>query len=74
MINAINIALGGLQAASTKVDKAATDIAVNGSGGDLVNDAVNLALGGTEYKANVAVMKVASDMDKDLLHAFDQTV
>jgi hypothetical protein len=74
MINAINIALGGLATASNEVAGVANTIAQNAPDTDLAAQAVNLDLGKAEYKANLAVIKTVREMDDALFHAFDQTV
>ena len=126
MINAIGIALSGLQAASRKVEASASNIAnmqtadyeplttqqtaqADGSGGgqgvnstfvaknppftpsydpdspfangegyvnapnvDLAEEAVNMTLASTAYKASVSVIKTVEDMTEELLNAFDK--
>ena len=39
---------------------------------DLAGEAVNLQLAKVAYKANAEVIKVAQDLDKQLLNAFDE--
>ena len=120
MLNAIGIALSGLQAASRKVEASASNIANmqtanykplttaltaqsdqegNGQGVssrnipktqaftpsytpdspfasapdvDLAEEAVNMTLAETTYKANVAVLKTVDDMTKEMLKTFDK--
>lgn len=133
MIKAIQIALSGLNAASTRVNTAASNIANMTSGGaikggtgpapyaaqtvqqeanadggtsataipknppfvpsyapdspfansegvigapnvDLAEEAVNLTLAETTYKANIKTIQTASDMMDELLDAFDKRV
>ncbi len=80
MINAIGIALGGLSSAVQKVTSAANNIASIGDGssttpaGDTVElseEAVNLMLAETEFKANIGVIKTAEEMSDELLRIFD---
>lgn len=126
MINAIGIALSGLQAASRKAEASASNIAnlqtpdyspitaqqtaqtdqsgngqgvrsdfvpktqpftpsydpdspfantqgyVNTPNVDLAEEAVNLTIAETTYKANVAVLETIQDMTKELLSSFDR--
>lgn len=126
MINAIGIALSGLQAASRKVEASASNIAnmqtadykplttqqtaqADSSGGgqgvssefvtknppftpsydpespfangegyvntpnvDLAEEAVNMTLATTAYKASVSVIQTVEDMTEELLGAFDK--
>ena len=122
MINAIGIALSGMNAASRKVEASASNIAnlqtadytpvtaqqtalaegqgvrsdfvpktqpftpsydpdspfANGEGYvntpnvDLAEEAVNLTIAKTAYKANVAVIETVQDMTKELLESFDK--
>jgi flagellar hook protein FlgE len=79
MIDAIGIALGGLDSATQKVTKAANTIASLGTtaAGDTVDlsaEAVNLLLAETEFKANVSVIKTAEELSDDLLSIFDEKV
>lgn len=45
---------------------------VNTPNVDLAEEAVNLTIAKTAYKANVAVLETVQDMSKELLEAFDQ--
>lgn len=126
MINAIHIALSGLQAASRRVEASASNIAnlqtpdykaqttlqtaqndgagqgsgvtaqnipktspytpsydpdspfANGQGivntpnVDLAEEAVNMSLADTAYRASVAVIKTTDEMTQDMLKAFDR--
>lgn len=126
MINTIQIALSGLQAASKKVEASASNIAnlqtadytpitaqqtaltdqtgngqgvrsdfvpktqpftpsydpdspfannegyVNTPNIDLAEEAVNMTIAKTAYKANVSVIETVQDMTKELLAAFDK--
>ncbi len=73
MIDAIGSALIGLQSASAKADSAASRIAnvltpsQNGDVVDLSEEAVNLMLAETAFKANVATLKTADEMSNELL-------
>ena len=77
MIDAIGIGLSGLQNATQKVEKAATNIANvttprdDGVTIDLSKEAVNLLLAETEFKANLATMKTADELSDELLDIFD---
>jgi flagellar basal-body rod protein FlgC len=126
MINAIGIALSGLQAASRKVEASASNIAnmqtadyeplttqqtaqtdnsgngqgvksdfvpktqpftpsydpdspfannegyVNTPNVDLAEEAVNMTIASTAYKASVSVIETVQDMTKEMLQAFDK--
>ena len=86
MTGPLSIALNGLTAASTKAAKAATNIVNAGTqnveavtsdevqGVDYTQDIVDLKEAATAYKANIVVAKVASEMEKELLNRFDETV
>ena len=41
---------------------------------DLAEEAVNLSIAKASYKANIAVIKTADEMEKDLLNAIDKRV
>jgi len=45
---------------------------VNTPNVDLAEEAVNLTIAKTAYKANVAVLETVQDMSKELLEAFDE--
>jgi flagellar hook protein FlgE len=81
MVSAIDNALTGLNSASRKVGQAAQNIAnvttpdyktETGDTVELSTEAVNLIVGKTAYKANVAVLNVASEMDDALLSIIDK--
>jgi flagellar hook protein FlgE len=81
MVSAIDNALTGLQSATRKVDTAAQNIAnvstpgyttENGDTVDLSEEAVNMVIGKTAFKANVSVLNTAAEMDKDLQRLFDK--
>ena len=81
MVSAINNALTGLNAATQKVTQASNNIAnlttpgyttENGDVVDLSAEAVNLILGEAGFKANVAVLQTAKEMDEALLDAVDR--
>lgn len=79
MIDAINSGLAGLLSATKKVESAANNIAnlttPVAEGQDEVNlseEAVNLILAETEYKANLATIKTASELSDDLFRIFDE--
>ncbi len=83
MVSAINIALTGLAAATKKVGEAATNIAnmttpdyknQNGDEVELSEEAVNLMLAKTTFKANASVIKTATEMDDELLRILDKKV
>jgi flagellar hook-associated protein FlgK len=83
MVSAIDNALTGLAAATKKVTEASNNIAnmttpdyktAQGDEVELSTEAVNLLVGKTAFKANVSVLQIASDMDKDLLGIFDEKV
>lgn len=76
MIGAITTALSGLTAATKKAEDASLNIAnassVNSNGTpidqvDLSEEAVNLMIAETEYKANTAVIRTTADMQDALL-------
>lgn len=77
MIDAIGIGLSGLQKATQKVETAATNIANvttprnDGVTVDLSEEAVNLLLAETEYKANLATIKTADELSDELLDILD---
>lgn len=81
MINAISIALSGLNAATTKLNTSASNIAnLQSEGSDdvsetnLTEDLVNMKIAKTEYKANIATLKTAEEMSDELLRLFDEKV
>lgn len=79
MINSIGIALGGLAAATKKVGESAFKIANLQTPGigenvDLAEEAVNLQISKTAYKANIATIKASEEMSDELLHIFDERV
>ena len=77
MIDALGIGLSGLQKATQKVETAATNIANlttpqdDGVVIDLSEEAVNLLLAETEFKANLATIKTADELTDELLDIFD---
>lgn len=74
MINALGIALGGLQAASQKVAGAANNIADPAQQDDLARDVVDLKLGEISFKANAAVIRTTEEISKELGRLFDERV
>jgi flagellar hook-associated protein FlgK len=81
MVSAINNALTGLNAATQKVTQAANNIAnlttpgyttETGDSVELSQEAVNLLLGKAAFKANVAVLETAKELDDTLLDAVDR--
>ena len=60
--------LSGLNAATARLDRAASSIA---AGGDTVDNAVAVLQAKTDFKANAAVLRTLDDMQRTLLHAFD---
>ncbi len=78
MIEAINSGLTGLLSATKKVESAANNIAnlttPVAEGQDEINlseEAVNLILAETEFKANLATIKTASELSDELFRIFD---
>lgn len=77
MIDAIGIGLSGLHDATQKVETAAENIANittprdDGVIIDLSEEAVNLILAETQFKANLATIKTADEMSDELLGIFD---
>lgn len=79
MIGAIGIALSALTSATKKAEEAATNIAtapadfVEKTGTivsdtiDISEEAVNLMMAETEFKANAAVIRAVSDMQDELI-------
>lgn len=79
MIGAIGIALSGMTSATKKAEEAATNIArmpvgLTDKDGhavtdtiDLSEEAVKLMMAETEFKANAAVIRTASDMQDELI-------
>jgi flagellar basal body rod protein FlgC len=83
MATTINNALTGLSAATKKVGQAAQNIAnlttpdyktETGDTVELSTEAVNLIVGKTAFKANVAVLNVAQELDDALLSIIDEKV
>ena len=77
MIDAIGIALSGLQNATQKVNNASENIAnltTPRDEGVIINlseEAVNLILAETEFKANLATIRTAEELSDELLDIFD---
>lgn len=74
MINAITTALSGLNSATKQVEQSAQSIAESPSTEQLIEDVVDIRVAETAYKANIAVLKVADELSKELLNTFDKTV
>ena len=78
MINAIQTALSGLSTATKQVNQAANNIAKAGTeeGKDVnfAEEAVNLTISETAYKANLTVLKVTDELSEELLNTFDERV
>ncbi len=79
MIGAISNAVQGLFTASQSADKAAERIAnaTNEDYGDTVElseEAVNLTLAEVSYKANIAALETANEMNDELMRLFDERV
>lgn len=83
MVSAIDNALTGLTNATQKVVKASNNIAnvttegyttESGDQVDLSEEAVNLLIGKTAYKANVKVLETAQELDDELLKILDKKV
>lgn len=77
----LSTAISGLNAASARVNKAADSISKmttpesQASGGaSLPQDIVDLKLGEIAYKANIAVIETADEMNETLLNIFDEKV
>lgn len=78
MIDAIATGLSGLQNAAQKANTSAARIAnittPVAEGDDIVDlsvEAVNLIIAETEFKANLASIKTASELSDELLSIFD---
>ncbi len=79
MIGAISTAVSGLMAASKKAEQAAVNIATattpeNIDKVELSEEAVNLKIAETTYKANIATIKAADEMNDALMRMFDERV
>lgn len=74
MINAIGIALQGLGFATKQVAESANKIANPAESDDLATEIVNLKVAEVSYKANLSVIQTVSEMEKELLHTFDEKV
>jgi len=78
MIGALSNALSGLTTASKQAESAASNIAksttVEGDTVELSEEAVNLILAETNYKANIATIQTAQELNDELLRLFDKTV
>jgi hypothetical protein len=79
MVSAINNALSGLLNATKKLDGAARNIAAPDinptlSKPDIIQDIVDIKTSEFAYKANIAVLKTAQDMEDSLLESFDKRV
>ena len=90
MTSVLSIALGGMTAATGRAATAARDIAASGTkpidpaaletqnsadaSPDLAQSMIELDQARTAYRANAAVARVASEMDRELIDRFDQTV
>ncbi len=79
MIGAISTAVSGLMAASKKAEQAAVNIATattpeNIDKVELSEEAVNLKIAETTYKANIATIKAADEMNDALMRVFDERV
>ena len=74
MINAIGIALQGLGFATKQVAESANKIANPQEGADLAEEIVKMKIAETSYNANLMTIRVAEDMEKDLLRTFDEKV
>lgn len=74
MVNALTTALGGLQAATQKVNGAANIIADPAQQDDLAQGVVDLKIGEVAFKANAAVIRTAGELSDELLHIFDEKV
>lgn len=74
MINAIGIALQGLGFATKQVAESANKIANPQEGAELAEEIVKMKIAEVSYKANLMTIRVAEDMEKDLLRTFDEKV
>jgi len=74
MLNAITSALSGLNTATKQVENAAQNIASGSSQENIIEDVVDIKVAETAYKANVAVLNVADELNEELLSTFDRLV
>jgi hypothetical protein len=74
MINAIGIALQGLGFATKQVAESANKIANPQESADLAEEIVKMKIAEVSYKANLMTIRVAEEMEKDLLRTFDEKV
>lgn len=74
MINAIGIALQGLGFATKQVVESANKIANPQESTELAEEIVKMKIAETSYKANLMTIRVAEDMEKELLRTFDEKV
>ncbi|MGB4108084.1 MAG: hypothetical protein WBK55_09880 [Alphaproteobacteria bacterium] len=74
MINAIGIALQGLGFATKQVAESANKIANPQEGAELAEEIVKMKIAEVSYKANLMTIKVAEEMEKELLRTFDEKV
>lgn len=74
MINALSSALSGLHTATQKVNGAAANIADPARQDRLIEDAVDLKMGETAFKANIAVIRAAEEMSDEMQRLFDKKV
>lgn len=74
MVDAINTAVRGLHQATRSVAQSASSIANPNNHDDLAKDIIDIKSSETAYKANIAVIKVASQMEDELLRLFDKHV
>ena len=82
MVNTVlSTAISGLNSATERVNRAAESIAQpqtadqsGGGGSSLPRDIVDLKIGEIEFKANLAVIQTADDLQEELLRTFDKTV
>jgi flagellar basal body rod protein FlgC len=76
MVSAISIALTGMESATRRLESSAAKIANMGTSGDVnfAEEAVNMMIAKTSYKANIAVLMAQEEMDDALGRAFDKKV
>jgi flagellar hook-associated protein FlgK len=79
MIGAISNALQGLMTASQSANKAAERIANVSSEGytdtiELTEEAINLKIAESSFKANIATIRTIDDMSQELMRIFDERV
>lgn len=74
MVDAINTAIGGIQTASRNVARAANNIADPQKQDNQVEDIIDIKINEAAFKANIAVIKAADEIQDELLKIFDEEV